>query len=263
MQSFESRATSYNAKNASILARCAESVYKNETEIQEEISGWDVNNFQFISRDETQCFIMSTDSTTIVSFRGTEINPKDIISDINALQRPSFGGEVHEGFLNAFDDVKAEVLRVVAEELQNNNRTLWVTGHSLGGALATVATAEFLENKLNVQGVYTFGQPRVGNKTFARRYDSNLPERHFRFVNNNDIVTRVPPEKICIKDINLEYHHVGKEVLIKADKSIVVDPSSFTKTFDRVRGRVEAAVDGDYTDGISDHSMSNYVEALA
>jgi hypothetical protein len=77
-------------------------------------------------------------------------------------------------------------------------RKLWVTGHSLGGALAVIAAAEF-EGVFPVTGLHTFGQPRVGFSAFRDFMNAHYAGRFFRFVNDDDIVPRVPPG----------YSHVG------------------------------------------------------
>lgn len=67
-----------------------------------------------------------------------------------------------------------------------------LTGHSLGGAIATIAAAEW-QGERDVAAVYTFGQPRVGRADFADFIRRHYGENIFRFVNNRDVVTRVPP----------------------------------------------------------------------
>jgi hypothetical protein len=67
---------------------------------------------------------------------------------------------------------------------------LWVTGHSLGAAVATVA-ADALPA---TGGVYTFGSPRVGDGDFAAAFNRRFADRSFRYVDDHDAVTRVPPE---------------------------------------------------------------------
>ena len=74
-----------------------------------------------------------------------------------------------------------------------------LAGHSLGGALATVAAAEWRET-FDIQGIYTFGQPAVGKGGFSSLFQTNLGSKLFRFVNDDDVVPRVPPT----------YDHVGQ-----------------------------------------------------
>ncbi|CAM9732160.1 unnamed protein product [Chrysoparadoxa australica] len=89
---------------------------------------------------------------------------------------------------------------------------IYVTGHSLGGALATLCAVDFADRfKASKLTMYNFGSPRVGNSAFARLYN----EKHagaFRIVNDMDMIARLPPEQPISF---LEYSHVGRTVLVK------------------------------------------------
>jgi len=92
---------------------------------------------------------------------------------------------------------------------QTQAQSLWLTGHSLGAALATLRMASLGEEAKQVNGLYTFGQLRVGGKTIARNFDLDLKSRMFRFVNNNDVVTRVPTRE-------MGFCHVGQVIMFDA-----------------------------------------------
>lgn len=77
-------------------------------------------------------------------------------------------------------------------------QSLWLTGHSLGATLALLCTANhgFIAGDSidkSVNGTYLFDSPRVGNKDFEQKLDADSSTRIYRFVNNNDLVKRVPP----------------------------------------------------------------------
>lgn len=94
---------------------------------------------------------------------------------------------------------------------EGKNRKLFISGHSLGAALATIAAARlaFLDNHIHISAVYTIGSPRVFGTEVADIFDATvnhgtkMKDKYFRFRNNNDIVPRVPP---------LPYKHVGREI---------------------------------------------------
>ena len=153
---------------------------------------------EYIERDGAQVYVLGTDDDLVVVCRGTEPNEwNDIRADANALTDLSETvGRVHRGFKREVDDVWP----LLAERLRNETRTVWFCGHSLGGAMATICAArsENLDPGPELREVYTFGSPRVGTK----RYINHIDIRHVRWVNNNDIVTRVPPRW-------LGYGHTG------------------------------------------------------
>ena len=100
--------------------------------------------------------------------------------------------------------------------LNRGNKTIWITGHSLGGALAELCAAQALfVSKIPVQGVYTFGQPRVGSNDFAAAVNAKLGSGIFRFVNDRDIVARVPlfTMGFCHYGGQRFFDHAGKAAL--------------------------------------------------
>ena len=149
-------------------------------------SGTDTQGFVAVRRagDETDM--------TVVSFRGTE-NVRDWGTNLrHALTPAEFlppvsnesPGKVHQGFLDAFMSVKEQVDRHMQCA---SGVPIFITGHSLGGALATLATAHL--SGWGLTACYTFGAPRVGDKGFA----SNLRAPVYRVVNPLDTVPLVPP----------------------------------------------------------------------
>ena len=120
----------------------------------------------------------------VVAFRGTEKSVEDLKSDVRAnLVSALGGGRVHRGFSEAFDHVHGFL-----RELFNENKGLpvYMTGHSLGGALALVAT-RYLESD-STGATYTFGCPRVADDQF---FDS-VKTPVYRVVNSADFVPRLP-----------------------------------------------------------------------
>jgi len=67
-----------------------------------------------------------------------------------------------------------------------------ITGHSLGGSLAILASTDLAKLHGKIDQVYTFGQPRVGNPAFAAYYQSFIPNT-FRLIDYADIVPHIPP----------------------------------------------------------------------
>lgn len=164
-------------------------------------SGLDAASLDFFDHRDTQGFVVHNEDAILVAFRGTQPGrPMDWFVDFQAIHQSwdHKTGTVHGGFYDALKAIWGAALpdgrRILPERLRGRgNRTVWITGHSLGGALAELCAAQAaLVEDIPVQGVYTFGQPRVGNNTFAKTMNEALGSRIHRFVNDRDIVPRVP-----------------------------------------------------------------------
>lgn len=202
---FEYHASSFSLINAWWLAEASMLVYADEAYVTQRFSQAGLTHIQFFNRSSTQCFVAANDRFAIVAFRGSEIwkrdepiDPRriiaDLITDIDIRLSPwNQGGRVHRGFKAALDDVWDDLLPAI-EKLQAQGLKIWMTGHSLGTALATLA-ADRLQT---VQGLYTFGSPRVGDQAFKDRFRPGA----FRVVNGSDIVASVPPAGF--------FRHVGE-----------------------------------------------------
>lgn len=98
------------------------------------------------------------------------------------------------------------------EPLKSGLKALYITGHGLGGALACLAAAMIFQDKEHegirdvVRGVYTYGQPRIGNEIFARRCQDTYGRLLFRHIHANDVVPRFPPSSIG------RFEHFGHEL---------------------------------------------------
>ncbi|MCL1124962.1 lipase family protein [Shewanella surugensis] len=137
----------------------------------------------------TQAILVSCSQFLILSFRGTESDSlEDIKTDIKAIStRCESGGMVHSGFNEAYGKV-APMLQEVLNRLDFKHKPLLITGHSLGGALATIA-AKRLRHQGGIAACYTFGSPRVGDETWVMSIKTPI----YRLVNAADCVTMMPP----------------------------------------------------------------------
>ena len=151
-------------------------------------SGW-FNLMKTFNKKGTQAFIAKNDEFAVLSFRGTQPTKwEDVRTDLRALKQNTVEGKVHIGFKQAFDDVKVEIVNVLRNSL-GKDLPLYITGHSLGAALATVATQELEEDFDDlIAACYTFGSPRVGDG----KYEKSIKAPFYRIVNTTDIVTLVP-----------------------------------------------------------------------
>jgi len=247
----------FDIDRAYCLALAAELVYDDAASIEQTVlHEWHFSHFQFFDVDNTQCFVAANDDAVIVSFRGTELDCiTDWITDLdfNLIAGP-FGGKVHDGFFEALSNVWELVHRQVGSLIENGRRTLWVTGHSLGAALATLAVARWRENRQPVGGLYAFGQPRTGDRTFSQNFDFDFKPYTFRIVNHRDVVTRTPPRA-------LGYRHTGTFKYFN-DAGEMMDHIGWWRLFLRSRsGPIQSLLSWG-GGGIRDHSMSGYRQRL-
>lgn len=137
----------------------------------------------------TQAILVSNGKFMVLAFRGTEATSiKDIKADTKANTIAcETGGKIHSGFSDAYDYVALSIL----EKLKDPNLIhlpLFITGHSLGGAIATVA-AKKLTHQGGIAACYTFGAPRVGDEQWISQIKTPI----YRLVNAADCVTMLPP----------------------------------------------------------------------
>lgn len=261
---FNTQATSLSKVNALYLAHCSQLVYKSKADIQEQLTtvGFELSDDKFFisSKKDTQCFVVGDRQKIIIAFRGSERKIADWATNAKAVMtkwtKDKDDGEVHRGFNAALKSVWPGVTAEI-RRLRDANQSIWITGHSLGGALATLAAARLqLEEKIPVSGLYTFGQPRIGDNDFAKVFNKKLKKRSFRFVNNNDVVTRVPPQVFG-------YSHIGKLMYFDAKGKLQSDKklSWWGGFWDRLEGRYRDVFDLD-PDGIGDHSMDEYLRLV-
>jgi endonuclease G, mitochondrial len=255
-------------------ALASQLAYSDEATVEAKATNeWGLQSCKFISIKDTQCFVAATSDTALVSFRGTE-SVRDWLANLDVLATVRMYGRIHRGFFRAFEDVQERVLQVVAA--LNKPRVI-ATGHSLGGALATVFAAE-APPAMPIKWIYTFGQPRVGiGNDYVSALNGRYGKSFVRFVNDDDIVPRVPP---------LPYCHVGRLMQFDADGNVNGNPERLAvvaapdfangppplteaefRDFqaklrsDREVARAEAA-EG-ILPSISDHAIAKYIAKIA
>lgn len=203
--------------------------------------------------DGAQCFAFKTDSTNaVVSFRGTEANENDITADLKAWRTDSVvQGRVHTGFKEELDKLDGLVMKWIRSRAINKEKSIiYVTGHSLGAAMATLFAARLTALGYTVK-LFTFGSPRVGNGEWADVLDT---VEIYRFVNTNDVVCKVPPSGI--------YTHVGKVMYLSYDGKLTEGESYWKMKLDNIKARWRAWRKGQAFSGLYDHYIDNYIWKL-
>jgi pimeloyl-ACP methyl ester carboxylesterase len=173
----------------------------------------------------------------VIAFRGSR-ELKDYLQDARFIAKTPWcnGGEidqavrVHRGFSECYFSVSDELRDRAAAAPR-----VIVTGHSLGGALATLCALDLAQHGANVKAVHVFGCPRVGNSAFRDLYNAALHDVTIRFEAQGDPVPWLPPYLLP------GYRHVGRCAYLKNDSSLVLDPPMWLRPVQYARTKLHQA----------------------
>ncbi len=183
----------YSDRTAWLMAECSGLAYfkfeegdRSEKQLAEQLGRGHLELIQTFNREGTQGYLAARKpSFAVLAFRGTEKDFRDILTDLNIrFYKDPAGGKVQAGFSRAYAVVADEVKKA----LEKLAVPLYITGHSLGGALATIASMRIAPSD-RIAACYTFGSPRVGDAEFEQKL-YKVPV--YRVVHAADIVSRVP-----------------------------------------------------------------------
>jgi triacylglycerol lipase len=189
---------------------------------------------RLISVDNTQVYVAQNDKVVVVAFRGSQAPTtldglKDwlLTNANNYLILPEgrigtdfaaagVGARFHRGFMEALNAIWEPLFAAVSDTVNSSDRSLWVTGHSLGGALALLAAWRLQRNFITVHEVVTFGAPMIGNEAAARAFEQEFAGKIFRYVNLEDPVPLLP----SISLVANTYAHCQNEVSMAAAQAV-------------------------------------------
>jgi triacylglycerol lipase len=204
---FAPDATSVTPANACWLADAALLAYWEPEQAQARCQRVDLSCEPF-SAGGTEGYVMVSASGrwAMVAFRGTQPDKlQDLVSSADFGQVEGEGGRVHRGFSKALAKV-ADTVGSRISALAGKGLSIWMCGHSLGAALATLAAMRFRDS---TRGICTVGSPRVGDGDFVAAFDRQFGDRSARYVNGRDLVARVPLRTIPVFGSGVHYAHVG------------------------------------------------------
>ena len=241
---FDADAESYSLTNAYLLSIVSKYVYRNLDEPFNSdeycnnqpnvFEDWGLNVLKCLDENgngwltDTQALVLENDDALIIGFAGTQLNPHDLLTDLISAPvdwpEPAWAHGLHLGFYQAHNPIidRRPMFETIVDYANNahiSGKKIWLTGHSLGGALAQI-TAYRLERahkNIDVQGVVTFGAPMIGTSEFTNKFDSRFQEQAQRWVNYDDPVPTLPGG---------QYRQTGTLVNIKQTGQIVYDASS-------------------------------------
>jgi pimeloyl-ACP methyl ester carboxylesterase len=195
---FGASADGYSTRDATWMSEMSALAYWDADLIGEQLRRWGYARIAEIKdpASDTSGFLAVKDQVLVLSFRGTS-GFKNFLTDgnIRRVRADWAAGGVHNGFKTALDAVWPQIRSKLGPP-EAQRKDIWLTGHSLGAALAQLAALRLTKSGYRVHRVYTFGTPRIGDKEFVADYDRQLGAQSFPHVNAQDVVTRVPPSAL-------------------------------------------------------------------
>ena len=233
----------YNAKLA-VLA------YSNKDQIIWNDYGLELVKWIEHKKSDTQGFVAIKDKSIYVVWRGSE-SKKDFQNDASIDKVPFIneGEKVHIGFKYCWESVVGDTYNAIdtaLENLQGEATNIIVSGHSLGGAVATLYAYSIKNHypHYNIKSL-TIGSPRVGNKVFKENYDKSGIDT-LRIVHNNDLVTHTP---------YIRFYHVNYQVRLDTNGNKLQNDGSLKSLWLYLRSLFSGKT-------IKDHMGDGYIQAL-
>lgn len=247
--------TELSHKERSLLfAKLSQIAYSDKEGAAKAVKKLGFKECEFYNRDGAQAYRFATKTDMVIACRGTQPSEfNDIKADLRAIPTLSETvSRVHKGFKCEVD----ELWPMILEDLDDaTTKRIWVCGHSLGGAMATIIAGRLERDIKNlpstyVDGLYTYGSPRVG----WRRYVNSMKVPHHRWRNNNDIVTAVPP-------VLFGYVHHGELQYINHLGDVSIGMTYWNRAIDKLKG-VWKGMKIFRIDSFADHSIGEYISHL-
>lgn len=231
----------------------SELAYADPADIETAAKDMGYDNFRFIENKETdtQAFLCSRDDFAYITFRGTSFdNWADWMTNLDCGFTDCPFGMVHAGFWRDVVSVYQEILSELLQHIVHHRRII-VTGHSQGAGDAVAFAIKYLAEGRDIERVIYFGGPRTVNGQAAKHLDNFFKGVFHRVVNNNDLVTRVPPRVAG-------YRHFGNFHYFNENREYTTYLSAWGMFLDRIKGTV-ADIGQCWPDCIKDHMIGEYV----
>jgi triacylglycerol lipase len=201
-----------------------------------------------------------------VVFRGTQ-TIGDWLANVDFVQigQQHGWGMTEKGFTGVYSGAAPAIIDALKKA--GSPARVFVTGHSLGGSLATLCTADVRASLNVITTLYAFASPRTGDRAFAARFNTECPDT-WRIVNTEDIVNTVPLAATAVAELNL----TGLDNVARDIEKVPLIGSRVTRPLNRVRSlldgenyeHVGTPVDFTQHNGsiVANHEMETYLTAL-
>lgn len=262
--------TDYTLAVSKTAAQLSEDIYEHSSRFDSNSLGKLTDSWTAKGKGSSRVFMGRASSGAIfIVFRGTNFADRSQVrSDlkISWIDEPDDTGQISAGFRQEIDYVYPDIRYELAERLMRQPAPIYITGHSLGGALATVCASRLLllglqkSDKMYVpSGLITFGSPRVGDQVFANHVKTiNIVGKEdrnrlglIRYRHNNDIVTRTP-------SMLRGFTHVSNMTYIDSKGNFYYNPWWHKRLWLGIKGMGLRLL----SDSFEDHRMKYYRSAI-
>jgi hypothetical protein len=232
------------------MALLAKAAYLDDC--QDVLASWGFNeDYQAINRKDANAHVACCDDQLVITIRGTEIKQiKDISANVRWWPKNHGTGWVHTGFRAHARKILPDLVAYISK---HPSKKIYITGHSLGGAMALYIAQELEWLGYNEILLFTYGAPRLGNRSYVKNIKT---VQHYRFVNGNDPVPNLPPAIFG-------YKHHGNLHYINRNGVVTNRYTTWEITRDSIKGRLRSWSRLQWFDGLRDHSRDAYVKLLA
>lgn len=226
-------------KTALKLAQMSRLAYQVPGKIRDTLQ---MPRLRHLSSEGAQGFVAANDKSIIIALRGTD-EIQDWIDNLTFNQVNAYGGKVHTGFALQLRGIWPSLIDAV--QTYHDNQKVWITGHSLGGALATLVARPLLQKYEIPSQVYTYGAPRVFDSAAAAAFQAPMK----RFVNSGDIVPHLPASTLWI-----QCAHAGELIRLCRD--------GHTNLFDRIKRTLLMGSTWASIRALRDHRIGEYIRKI-